>query len=921
MLIGSVFQVFPFDFKPSPPDVGSFLFYVRGTTIYLQDSAGTEIAFGSTTGIDQLSGEATGVGPGNAVVTLSNSAVIGKVLTGFTAGPNSPILATDTILQAFQKIQAQITAVAGTTLAGDVTGPFGTTVVAQVGGKTASQISQSVQDTIDATALATAQKIVKRDVNGDIAIRDLGVRNVSASGTVSGSNLSGTNTGDATVTDSDTVDLTLSGQDIKADVRISDATLTSDAGGLKVGTVPAAQVSGLAAVATSGNKADVGLSNVDNTSDVNKPVSTAQAAADTAVQNYAIQRSNHTGTQLASTISDFTEAAQDAVGATLADTDSVDMTYDDAGNAIKADVRLSDSTLAIDAGGLKVNSVPAGLITGFDEAAQDAIGAALLDTATVDLTYNDAANQISADVKDNSIADVKLTDSGATAGTYGSASKTVSAVVNAKGRVTSIAEQDIAILASQVTDFVEASQDAVGGALADTNSIDLTYDDVANQLKADLKLSTDPATAGYAKASATIHATGLHVEIQTDTPVQIGTSNFVGSGSGKLAEFDHIHAHGNQTSSTLHALATTGAHGFMSSTDKTKLDKISAAPGTNAQILISDGTSLNPRTISGDASVTNAGALTVVAVGGATAADVASATALALAATDLDTASTIMKRDASKNVHINGLLDDVANVVTWDIQNRRLIDINGKYMLDASENLQTISLIPNSDAIAQLHKTVSGGSAQFLIQNLATGGASSTDFVANADNGVDSNNYADFGINSSTYSDPTWTINGAGDAYLYNNDGSIAVGTSKVGAIVDIFTGGTLAANSRMKVKDNAVELQTRLTKKEITLTDAATIAIDASLGNDFLVTLGGNRTLGAPTNPPPAGYTQEIKIRIRQDGTGGRTLAYNAAYNFPPSLAGLSLSTSPNTFDYLGIKYNAVTSRWDVLALTPGLS
>lgn len=52
-------------------------------------------------------------------------------------------------------------------------------------------------------------------------------------------------------------------------------------------------------------KGDVGLSNVDNTSDSNKPVSTAQAAADTVIQNYSIQRSNHTGSQLASTISDF----------------------------------------------------------------------------------------------------------------------------------------------------------------------------------------------------------------------------------------------------------------------------------------------------------------------------------------------------------------------------------------------------------------------------------------------------------------------------------------------------------------------------------------------------------------------------------------------------------------------------------------
>lgn len=52
-------------------------------------------------------------------------------------------------------------------------------------------------------------------------------------------------------------------------------------------------------------KTTVGLPNVDNTSDVNKPVSTAQIAADTAAKD----RANHTGTQLALTISDFSTAA------------------------------------------------------------------------------------------------------------------------------------------------------------------------------------------------------------------------------------------------------------------------------------------------------------------------------------------------------------------------------------------------------------------------------------------------------------------------------------------------------------------------------------------------------------------------------------------------------------------------------------
>lgn len=49
-------------------------------------------------------------------------------------------------------------------------------------------------------------------------------------------------------------------------------------------------------------KGDIGLGNVNNTSDVNKPVSTLQAAADSAVQSFSIQRANHTGTQLPNTI-------------------------------------------------------------------------------------------------------------------------------------------------------------------------------------------------------------------------------------------------------------------------------------------------------------------------------------------------------------------------------------------------------------------------------------------------------------------------------------------------------------------------------------------------------------------------------------------------------------------------------------------
>lgn len=66
--------------------------------------------------------------------------------------------------------------------------------------------------------------------------------------------------------------------------------------------------------------------------------------------------------------------------------------------------------LDADDGGL----LTAAAISDFTEAAQDAVGAALTDTATIDFTYTDAAGTIEAAVKDNSISYAKMQDVSAT---------------------------------------------------------------------------------------------------------------------------------------------------------------------------------------------------------------------------------------------------------------------------------------------------------------------------------------------------------------------------------------------------------------------------------------------------------------------------------------------------------------------------
>lgn len=81
-----------------------------------------------------------------------------------------------------------------------------------------------------------------------------------------------------------------------------------------------------------------------------------------------------------------------------------------------------------------------------------------------------------------------------------------------------------------------------------------------------------------------------------------------------------------------------------------------------------------------------------------------------------------------------------------------------------------------------------------------------------------------------------------------------------------------------------------------VALTDAATIAVNLELGNNFSVTLSGNRTLGFPTNVAPG---QSGLIVVRQDGTGGRALAFASGYKFASGVAP-SIVTTANAVNFL---------------------
>lgn len=91
-------------------------------------------------------------------------------------------------------------------------------------------------------------------------------------------------------------------------------------------------------------------------------------------------------------------------------------------------------------------------------------------------------------------------------------------------------------------------------------------------------------------------------------------------------------------------------------------------------------------------------------------------------------------------------------------------------------------------------------------------------------------------------------------------------------------------------------------------LTDAATISVNFASSNNFSVTLGGNRTLGNPSNVVAG---QSGFIAITQDGTGSRTLAYSSNWSFASGSAP-TLTTTAGAIDILA--YYARTTT-DIIA------
>ena len=132
-----------------------------------------------------------------------------------------------------------------------------------------------------------------------------------------------------------------------------------------------------------------------------------------------------------------------------------------------------------------------------------------------------------------------------------------------------------------------------------------------------------------------------------------------------------------------------------------------------------------------------------------------------------------------------------------------------------------------------------------------------------------------------------------------------ADGDSSIRADSDDLIRFKVSSNDTQNLYSSRTEFIVAGLAPETTLTDASTISWNASTQQVCKVTLAGNRTLAAPTNPVNG---QFISLLVIQDGTGSRTLTFNAVFEFKDDTAPTLTTTAAKgdlfVFRYNGSKY-----------------
>lgn len=150
-----------------------------------------------------------------------------------------------------------------------------------------------------------------------------------------------------------------------------------------------------------------------------------------------------------------------------------------------------------------------------------------------------------------------------------------------------------------------------------------------------------------------------------------------------------------------------------------------------------------------------------------------------------------------------------------------------------------------------------------------------------------------------------------------NGKGVFGIGNARVVPNASVTNAGLLYADAGSIWTMDSDATKTRLGNRVVALTDGATPALNAKLGNVFTLSAAGDRTIAVPTNPING---QRLTIAHTASGAD-RTLALNAGtggFRFGSTITGLTATLSGKT-DYIETIYNSTANKWDVVSYAKG--
>lgn len=205
-----------------------------------------------------------------------------------------------------------------------------------------------------------------------------------------------------------------------------------------------------------------------------------------------------------------------------------------------------------------------------------------------------------------------------------------------------------------------------------------------------------------------------------------------------------------------------------------------------------------------------------------------------------------------------------------------------KFAVDSGGNATaagSLSVGQPSSAFTNAVGNFSGNVNNFLqvqVQNKSNGNTASTDFIATADNGTDTTNYIDVGINGSGYNQASFNIGGPDDGYLYTSNGALTIGTASNKPLI-FHTNGTTSSNEALRID-------------AVGKIGAGTVGTNGAGNAQFVVNQTNNSGLGDIFSASAAGTTKFI---VHNDGSI-QTVGANATADITSITGGNGLTILP---------------------------